>query len=249
MDADLGLMDYKARFYSTVLNRFIQPDTIVPDPTNSQSWNRYSYTINNPIRYSDPDGRCVPVCPLVLIGLGTFALVASVALIGYYANPDIRDATDRVIGEVGGVVRKTKKDDERRQQRLNNLIDQLSRTFDDINKNIKFNRDYCKTHKEECIGIVISISSFIVITVYNLSTCDSNSNCTYDPEDGKLIVPSKTPTPTPTIPFNNYDPSLQNLPGAYSTPALPTVEQSQGSNGATLTPATPSYRNPLMVPY
>jgi len=50
-------MDYKARFYSPALNRFIQPDSIVPDPTNPQAWNRYSYVYNSPINYADPTGH------------------------------------------------------------------------------------------------------------------------------------------------------------------------------------------------
>jgi len=50
-------MDYKARFYSSYLNHFTQPDSIVPDPLNPQSWNRYSYVLNNPIRYNDPSGH------------------------------------------------------------------------------------------------------------------------------------------------------------------------------------------------
>jgi len=50
-------MDYNARFYSPALGRFIQPDTIIPDLTNSQAWNRYSYAYNNPISYTDPSGH------------------------------------------------------------------------------------------------------------------------------------------------------------------------------------------------
>lgn len=53
-------MDYKARFYSPVLGRFIQPDTIIPGATNPQSWNRFGYVMNNPIRFTDPSGHaCV----------------------------------------------------------------------------------------------------------------------------------------------------------------------------------------------
>ncbi|MBL8092175.1 MAG: hypothetical protein JNJ43_17715, partial [Anaerolineales bacterium] len=50
--------DYKARFYSPVLNRFIQPDTIVPNPVSPQDFNRFSYVINNPINLIDPSGHC-----------------------------------------------------------------------------------------------------------------------------------------------------------------------------------------------
>lgn len=35
-----------------------QPDTIVPDPYNSQDYDRYAYVRNNPLRYTDPSGHC-----------------------------------------------------------------------------------------------------------------------------------------------------------------------------------------------
>jgi RHS repeat-associated protein len=52
-----GIMDYKARFYSPYINRFLQPDTIIPDQFNPQSWNRFSYVRNNPILFNDPTGH------------------------------------------------------------------------------------------------------------------------------------------------------------------------------------------------
>ena len=36
---------------------FITPDTIIPDPSNPQSLNRYSYCYNNPVIYLDPSGH------------------------------------------------------------------------------------------------------------------------------------------------------------------------------------------------
>lgn len=39
-------------------NRFLTPDTIVPDPKNPQQYNRYSYTLNNPLNLIDPSGHC-----------------------------------------------------------------------------------------------------------------------------------------------------------------------------------------------
>jgi RHS repeat-associated protein len=52
-----GLMDYKARFYSPYINRFVQPDTIIPSLSNPQSWNRFSYVTNRPINFNDPSGH------------------------------------------------------------------------------------------------------------------------------------------------------------------------------------------------
>lgn len=37
--------------------RFASADTIVPNPTNPQSFNRYSYTYNNPVNFTDPTGH------------------------------------------------------------------------------------------------------------------------------------------------------------------------------------------------
>ncbi len=57
-EAGIGLYDYGARWYDSALGRFIQPDTVVPEPGNPQSLNRYSYALNSPLRYNDPDGHC-----------------------------------------------------------------------------------------------------------------------------------------------------------------------------------------------
>ena len=58
-DDSTGLMFYGARYYDAALGRFTQPDTIVPSPLNPQSHNRFSYALNNPVRYTDPTGHMV----------------------------------------------------------------------------------------------------------------------------------------------------------------------------------------------
>jgi RHS repeat-associated protein len=55
---DLGLIYMNARYYVSYINRFVSADTIVPDPTNPQSFNRYSYVENRPLNFSDPTGHC-----------------------------------------------------------------------------------------------------------------------------------------------------------------------------------------------
>jgi len=58
-NATIGLYFYNARYYDPALGRFTQPDTIVPQPGNPGGLNRYSYVLNNPIKYRDPTGHWV----------------------------------------------------------------------------------------------------------------------------------------------------------------------------------------------
>jgi RHS repeat-associated protein len=53
----LGLYNYKARFYSTTVGRFVSADTVTPT-ADSRGLNRYSYAADNPLRYVDPSGHC-----------------------------------------------------------------------------------------------------------------------------------------------------------------------------------------------
>ncbi len=53
---DNQLMYYKPGYYDKYLGAFISPDTIIPDPTDVASYNRYAYANGNPIKYSDPSG-------------------------------------------------------------------------------------------------------------------------------------------------------------------------------------------------
>ena len=48
----------QARYYSNGLGRFVTPDPLLNSgqPWNPQSWNRYAYVENNPLRYTDPTG-------------------------------------------------------------------------------------------------------------------------------------------------------------------------------------------------
>jgi len=76
-NAGFGLMFYNARWYDPYLNHFTQPDTIVPDPYNSQDWDRYAYARNNPIRYNDPSGH-FPILLAAVIVVGAFLLTSDV---------------------------------------------------------------------------------------------------------------------------------------------------------------------------
>jgi len=56
-DESTELYYYGARYYDPQLGRFITADTIVPDPTDPQAFDRYGYARGNPIRYTDPTGH------------------------------------------------------------------------------------------------------------------------------------------------------------------------------------------------
>ena len=51
-----GLVNMNARLYDPAVGRFLSPDPIIQDITNSQSFNRYTYVINNPLKYNDTTG-------------------------------------------------------------------------------------------------------------------------------------------------------------------------------------------------
>ena len=52
-----GLINMNARLYDPVVGRFLSPDPYIQDPGNSQNYNRYSYVLNNPLKYTDPSGE------------------------------------------------------------------------------------------------------------------------------------------------------------------------------------------------
>ncbi|MBU0491446.1 MAG: RHS repeat-associated core domain-containing protein [Chloroflexi bacterium] len=55
-DGYIKLVQMRARWYDYQLGRWISPDTLVPDLANPQSFNRFSYVYNNPLRFVDPTG-------------------------------------------------------------------------------------------------------------------------------------------------------------------------------------------------
>ncbi len=62
-----GLLFFNARYYDGALGRFISADSIVPQPGNPQSLNRYSFSLSNPLKYTDPSGHC-PFCIVIVVG-------------------------------------------------------------------------------------------------------------------------------------------------------------------------------------
>lgn len=56
---EFSLINMNGRMYDPVLGRVISPDNYIQAPDNTQSFNRYSYCFNNPLKYSDPSGDII----------------------------------------------------------------------------------------------------------------------------------------------------------------------------------------------
>ena len=62
---EVGIINMNGRLYDPLLGRFLSPDNYVQAPDNSQSFNRYSYCLNNPLKYVDPDGELWWLIPVI----------------------------------------------------------------------------------------------------------------------------------------------------------------------------------------
>ena len=63
---EAGLINMNARLYDPVLGRFLSPDPYVQNVDFSQNYNRYSYCLNNPLKYVDPDGELWWLIPVTI---------------------------------------------------------------------------------------------------------------------------------------------------------------------------------------
>jgi len=59
-----AIINMNGRMYDPVLGRMLSPDKLIGYPDFSQSFNRYSYGLNNPLSYVDPNGEN----PLLIVG-------------------------------------------------------------------------------------------------------------------------------------------------------------------------------------
>jgi RHS repeat-associated protein len=57
-DAESGLDNFGARYDASSVGRFMTPDPLMASAKvwDPQTWNRYAYALNNPLKYVDPTG-------------------------------------------------------------------------------------------------------------------------------------------------------------------------------------------------
>lgn len=62
-----GLINMNARLYDPLTGRFLSPDPIVQTPDFTQGLNRFSYALNNPLKYIDQDGESLTFIALAAV--------------------------------------------------------------------------------------------------------------------------------------------------------------------------------------
>ena len=74
-----NIINMKGRLYDPVIGRFFSPDNYIQLPDFTQNYNRYSYCLNNPLKYVDPSGEFfwIPVVVGAAIGMVQGAITAS----------------------------------------------------------------------------------------------------------------------------------------------------------------------------
>ena len=66
-----GVINMNGRMYDPTVGRFLAPDNFVQMPDFSQSFNRYSYCLNNPLKYTDPSGELLGVDDWLIVAIAT----------------------------------------------------------------------------------------------------------------------------------------------------------------------------------
>lgn len=98
---EFGLINMNGRMYDPILGRMLSPDNYVQSPFNTQSYNRYSYVINNPLKYIDPSGEVGFFAALVPWIIGA---VVGIIIGNEIANSVGAKGFDRVLYVIGGAV-------------------------------------------------------------------------------------------------------------------------------------------------
>ncbi|MDR3046716.1 MAG: RHS repeat-associated core domain-containing protein, partial [Bacteroidales bacterium] len=62
------IINMNGRLYDPVIARFFSPDPYVQMPDFTQNFNRYSYALNNPLKYTDPDGQWIHIVIGAVVG-------------------------------------------------------------------------------------------------------------------------------------------------------------------------------------
>lgn len=71
--SQFGIINMNGRLYDPLLGRMMEPDPFIMGKNNSQGYNRYSYALNNPLKYTDPSGNVITLPVAMAIGAAASA--------------------------------------------------------------------------------------------------------------------------------------------------------------------------------
>jgi RHS repeat-associated protein len=102
-----GFIHMNGRVYDPRIGRFVSPDPIVQNPTFSQSYNRYSYTFNSPLSYTDPSGfeakhMIIEAAGAAMLGLLGMPPAAAVLVARLLGGSDLFSGTNTASAAVSG---------------------------------------------------------------------------------------------------------------------------------------------------
>ena len=102
--ASVGLIHCNGRLYDPALHRFLQPDNYIQDPFNTQNFNRYGYCLNNPLKYTDPNGEIIWAAVIVGAIIGATSYATSAAMNNSWSWEKFAWSTlgGAVMGAIGG---------------------------------------------------------------------------------------------------------------------------------------------------
>ena len=97
-----------SRMYDPLVGRMLSPDIVIQNPEYSQSYNRYSYCFNNPLRFTDPSGYRITDPPHTNVVINYVTSEGDVSndlkrLLNFYGITDVTHATSD--GYSGGTIR------------------------------------------------------------------------------------------------------------------------------------------------
>lgn len=117
---ELALINMNGRMYDPLQGLFLSPDNYVQSPSNPQNFNRYSYCLNNPLKYTDPTGdkisRRKVFSYLVLAPIlppGTITAVAT--------HSAARAVHSAINGAIAGIIKGTNVWDEAKNKAINSI--------------------------------------------------------------------------------------------------------------------------------
>ena len=88
---DFQLINMNGRLYDPYIARFLSTDNYVQLPTSAQSFNRYSYCLNNPLKYVDPDGEWFGLDDLLIAMTGfTSGYFSNVLITGKWGGSSLK---------------------------------------------------------------------------------------------------------------------------------------------------------------